>query len=463
MAENDFATAQNYQGTPGLNRVMPQNIDAERAVLAAMILSHDVCEEALSHITADAFYRPAHQKIFEAVLDLYNRNEPVDQLTLADRLQAKGELDAVGGKLAIIELADNAFAMANWTTHADIVKRCALLRDLVKASTRITALGYDAPDDLDSVVEEAEKLIFDVTNKRVESNFKSLPDLLMGTYEELERLSKEQAHLIGVPTGFDDLDKLLTGLRAGELAIVAARPAVGKSSFALNIAVNAAKAGVTVAVFNLEMDAEQIVQRILCSEARVNLGEIRAGNVKDSEWQALADAASRLYNCQIYIDDTAGCNVLDIRTKARRQLRNVERNKGLVIVDYLQLMQPQSQRKNGSRENEVAEMSRGLKILAKELDQPVIALSQLSRAVESRKGKRPQLSDLRESGAIEQDADIVMFIDRVTDPMDADEDRPELGTADIIVAKHRNGPVGTVPLAFIDRFTKFDNLARVQP
>ena len=463
MAESDFSTSEPYQGTPSLNRVMPQNLDAEKAVLAAMILSRDVAEEVLGRLEPASFYRPAHQKIFESMGELYERNEPIDQLTLADRLQARGDLEAVGGKPYIIELASNAFATANWPTHCDIVKRCAMLRDLIKASTRITALAYDAPDDLDEVVEESEKLIMDVTNRKVESNFKEMPNLLMDTYGQLEEMAKQQTHLMGVPTGFKDLDEMLAGLRSGDLIIVAARPAVGNSSLALNIAVNAAKAGCTVAVFSLEMDAEQITQRVLCSEALVNLGDIRAGRVKDSDWQALIDASNRLYNCNIAIDDTPGASILEIRAKARRRLRNVERGKGLVIVDYLQLMQPQSRRSNVNREQEVAEMSRGLKILAKELNQPVIALSQLSRAVESRTGHRPQLSDLRESGSIEQDADIVMFIDRVTDPKDAGEGRPELGTADIIVAKHRNGEVGTKTLSFADQFTKFQDLARVQP
>lgn len=463
MAENNFsAQAQGTnQGNPALNRVMPQNIDAEKAVLAAMILNPDIAEEALGRLEARSFYRPAHQKIFEAMQELYAKNEPIDQLTLADRLQARGDLEAIGGRPYIIDLASNAFATANWQTHADIVKRTAMLRDLVRASTRITALAYDAPDDLDEVVEESEKLLFDVTNKRVESNFRALPDLLMDAYAQLEDMAREQKHLIGVPTGFTDLDKLLTGLRPGELAIVAARPAVGKSAFALNVAINAAKEGCTVALFSLEMDAEQLTQRMLCSEALVSLSEVRAGNVKDSEWQALIDASNRLYECKVYIDDTAMASILEVRAKARRQLRGVEPGKGLIIVDYLQLMQPQTRRANGSREQEVAEMSRGLKVLAKELGQPVIALSQLNRAVESRKGKRPQLADLRESGSIEQDADIVMFIDRVTDPKEQDlSDRPEPGTADIIVAKHRNGPIGTVSLSFNEQFTKFQNLAR---
>ncbi len=460
MAVNDFSLGAMSQGTPGLNRVMPQNLDAERAVLAAMILSKEVVEDIVARMKPDHFYRPAHQKIFTAISELVERGVPVDQLSLADHLAALGELDATGGKPYIIELANNSFALANWSNHVEIVKRCALLRDLIRASTRITALGYDAPDDLDSVVEESEKLILEVTNKRVESNFKDISTLLTEAFDQLGELAKQQSHLVGVPTGFSDLDVMLTGLRSGELIIIAARPAVGKTAFALNLAVNAAKAGITVALFSLEMDAEQLVQRILCTEASVSLSDVRSGRIPSDAWVILTEAANTLSNCSIFIDDTPAASILEIKAKARRQLHNVERGKGLVIVDYLQLMQPQTARRDGNRAVEVAEMSRGLKILAKELGMPVIALSQLSRAVESRTGKRPQLSDLRESGSIEQDADIVAFIDRSVDEAEAGANgRPELGTAEIIVAKHRNGPVGRVTLSFVDRYTKFTNFA----
>ena len=445
-----------------VERIMPQDIDAEKAVLAAMLLGQDteVVEEALMKLSAKDFYRPAHRKIFEAMEELYNKNAPIDQLSLADRLKSRGDLDAIGGKPYIVELGNNTFALANWAHHADIIKRAAMLRDLIGASVRITALGYDAPDDLDEVVETSEKLLFDVTNKRVATNFKSMESLVLDTFDELHELANTKSKYNGVRTGFQDLDDLFGGLRGGDLVILAARPSVGKTALALNIASRAAQLGTSVAFFSLEMSATQLVQRVLSTETRINSKKMQTGQMSQQDWNTLIAASGMLSKLQLWVDDTPSASILEVRAKARRQLRNVEPQKGLIIVDYLQLMQPQNTRTE-SRQVEIAEISRGLKILAKEMDMPIIALSQLSRAVESRQGKRPILSDLRESGAIEQDADIVMFLDRSLSEKEAEqEDRPAWRTADVIVAKHRNGPTGVVSLAFQSEFTRFDNLAR---
>ncbi len=446
-----------------VERIMPQDIDAERAVLAAMLLGADaeVAENAIYKLSADEFYRPAHRKIFEAMCELYNNSVPIDQLSLADRLKSRGDLDAIGGKPYIVDLANNMYALANWSHHADIVKREAMLRSLIGAAVRITALGYDAPDDLDEVVETSEKLLFEVTNRRVETNFKKIDSLVVETFNELQELANTKTKYLGVRTGFADLDDLFGGLRGGDLVILAARPSVGKTALALNIASRAAQLGTSVAFFSLEMSAQQLVQRILSTETKINSKKIQTGQgMTATDWVDLVSASDRLSKLDLWVDDTPGASILEVRAKARRQLRGVEPGKGLIVVDYLQLMQPQNARTE-SRQVEIAEISRGLKILAKEMDMPIIALSQLSRAVESRQGKRPMLSDLRESGAIEQDADIVMFLDRSLSEKEGEaEDRPDYGTADVIVAKHRNGAIGDIHLAFQGNCTRFDNLAR---
>ena len=429
-------------------------MEAEQATLGAMFLSPEAAEGALALLRPEDFMRPAHARIFSAMNDLYSRSVPIDHLSVADRLEAVGELEAAGGKPYLLDVTGVVPTAANWRSYAEIVKRMATLRQLIAAGTDIVALGYDAPDDLDQVVGDAEKIIFDVTNKRVQSNFKNINELLKTSFRELEILAENKQHVTGVPTGFKDLDTLLAGLHKGDLVILAARPSVGKTALALNIAVNAAKKGTAVAVFSLEMSAEQLVQRVLCSEARINLQDVRTGFVKDSDWHAIHTAMGSLAALDFSVDDTPALSILELRAKARRLMRNKEQ--GLIVVDYLQLMQPQGRRNEGNRQTEISEISRGLKILGKELRVPILALSQLSRAVEQRTGKRPQLSDLRESGAIEQDADVVMFIDRNTDPRaEEEEGRPAKGVAEIVVAKHRNGPTGKIELAFMDRFTKF--------
>lgn len=435
-------------------KMEPQNIEAEKSVLAACLLNQEAIEEVAPKLVKENFYRAAHQRIYEAMLDLYVRHIPIDHISLADNLKATGQLEAVGGKPYLVELADNTFALTNWQNHVDIVKRTSILRDLIRASTEINALAYDAPDDLGVVVEESEKILFGVTEKRVSSEFKKMDTLLTDAFDEITKLAEQKNSMAGVPSGFQDVDDLFHGFRGGDLVILAARPGVGKTSFALNLATNSAKLGVTVAFLSLEMSAAQLVQRVLCSEARVNLSRLRAGQLQESDWGAIADASNTLSKLDMYIDDTPSLSILELRAKARRELRGA--SKGLIVVDYLQLMQPPQTRRDGNRAVEVGEISRGLKVLAKEMDMPVIALSQLSRQVEMRGKKRPMLSDLRESGSIEQDADIVMFIDRSMDEVEAEsDDRPNMGEAELIVAKHRNGPTRDIKLAFNAEFTRF--------
>ena len=435
-------------------RQIPHNIEAEQSVLAACLLKPEAFDEIATAVTPDMFFRPAHQIIFQSMLNLHLRNLPLDQISVADNLASQGQLEAAGGKAYLVELGDNSFALTNWLRHAEIVKRMSMLRGLIYASADITALAYDAPDDLNEVVEDAESRLFAVTEKRVSSSFVPINTLLESTFNEI---SSRKAGMAGVPTGFIDLDNLLHGMRGGDLIILAARPGVGKTSFALNLAVNAAKANFPVAFFSLEMSASQLVQRVMCAEAKVKLEHVRAAMLDEYDWGALGDAMNRLSNLHMFIDDTPGLSILEARAKARRELRG--KGQGLIIVDYLQLMMPPQQRRDGNRAVEVGEISRGLKILAKEMDMPVIALSQLSRAIEQRgKDKRPQLSDLRESGSIEQDADIVMFLDRSRDIEEADLDnRPAWGTANLIVAKHRNGATRDITLSWNAESTVFGN------
>lgn len=446
------------QSTTG--RPLPSNVEAEKSVLAACMLNEEAVDEIASSLSPENFYRPAHRLIFEGIANLASRHIPIDQISLADRLAAEGQLEAAGGRPYLVELANNTLSLTNWKSHSEIVRRASLQRDLIYASTNINALAYDAPDDAGQTIEEAERMLFSVTQKRVGSSFMKVGDLLSTVFDQIDELARHKDELAGVGTGFKDVDDLFWGWRGGDLLILAARPAVGKTSFALNVAVNAAKHGASVALFSLEMSATQLVQRILCSEARVNLSKLRTGSLTDADWAPILSATDSLSKLDLWIDDTPGLSLLEMRAKARRQLRDKER--GLIIVDYLQLMQPTKARRDGNRSVEVAEISRGLKVLAKELDVPILSLSQLSRAVEMRGNKRPMLSDLRESGSIEQDADIVMFIDRSTDEAEAEQDgRPPLGTADLIVAKHRNGATRDIRLSFAAEYTKFGDYVDV--
>ncbi len=442
----------------GADRVPPHDLDAEKSLLGAMLLTAEATATALSKVKTEDFYRPAHRRIFDAAAALFAKGEPCDVVTLAARLESTGELEQAGGKPYLLDVVNTVPLAGNVGMYADIVKRMSTLRRLIVAATRIAALGYEAPDDIDGVIEEAERQLFDVTNERIETTFRPIDALMEDGWKKLEELYERQEHLTGVPTGWDELDKLLAGLHRGDLIVVAARPSVGKTAFALNMAVNAAKRGVSVGVFSLEMSAEQLVMRILSSESKVDGQKLRTGRLSDGDWTPIMNAMGRLDQCDLHVDDTPALSIMELRAKARRMFRG--KPNGLLIVDYLQLMQPQRARSE-NRQVEIAEISRGLKILAKELDIPVVALSQLSRAVEQRADKRPMLSDLRESGAIEQDSDVVMFIHRDTykrdDPGD-DGQRghvPPKGVAEIIVAKHRNGPTDTVQLIYHEPFMRF--------
>jgi replicative DNA helicase len=438
--------------------VPPHNLDAEKSLLGAMMLSADAASVGLSLVRADDYYRSAHGRIHAAIEHLFGRGEPIDVITAAARLEASGELEQVGGKGYLLDIVNTVPLAGNVGQYGAIVKRTSMLRRLIQAATRIAALGYQAPDDIDEVVEQAEKAIFDVTNERVETTFRPIEELMAEGWHKLEELYERQEHLTGITTGYPSLNEILAGMHRGDLLILAARPSVGKTAFALNVAVHAAQAGSTVGVFSLEMSSEQLVMRILSSESRVDSSRLRTGRLGDNDWKPIMDAIGRLDVCDLHVDDTPALSVLELRAKARRLLRGKE--KGLIIVDYLQLMQPQRARSE-NRQVEIAEISRGLKILAKELDVPVLALSQLSRAVEQRADKRPILSDLRESGSIEQDSDVVMFIHRDAYGRSEEEDgdgyskMPPKGIAEIIVAKHRNGPTGSTQLVYHESFMRF--------
>ncbi|MDR2197546.1 MAG: replicative DNA helicase [Coriobacteriales bacterium] len=439
---------------PDKGKTLPENLDAERAVLAALILDGEVVDEALALLgDGSSFRREAHRRIYAAISELNAHAIPVDQLSLADRLESNGDLDRVGGKAYIIELANNSFAIYNWQHHAEIVKRMALLRDLISAADHISSLAQSNPDDAATVVEDAEKLLFNATSKRLSSNFIQLGDLLDEVSGKMEEMASSQTHIQGVPTGFPSLDHLLAGMRAGDLIVLAARPGIGKSALALNIALNAAREGTTVAFFSLEMPAAQLAQRIIASQSSVKATKIRDATLTQADWGQIVEAISRVYSYEFYIDDSPGLSLLELRAKARRQLRNARA--GLIVVDYLQLMQSKASQLR-DRWLEVGEISRGLKVLAKELGMPIVALSQLNRAVEGRKDKRPQLADLRESGSIEQDADVVMFIDRSTSEEEALlPGRPGPGMAKLIVGKNRNGATKDIDLLFDETLTRF--------
>lgn len=420
------------------------------------MLSLGVFEEVVQKLKPESFFRPAHRIIFETMREMTSKSIPIDVISVADQLTAKNQLEAVGGQAYLLELTDNTFALTNWNHHADIVARDAIRRDLLYASASISALAYDSPADTTELIGKAEASLFGVTEQRVASTFKSIVELVEQTNNEIADMANRDTAIQGVQTGFIDVDKLFCGLRGGDLIILAARPAVGKTSFAMNLAANAAKIGSTVVLFSLEMSSVQITQRIIASEAQVPLHRLRSGQLSEADMLAIVNAEAGLTaNNTLYIDDSPSLTITELRTKARRLFRDVKN--GLIIVDYLQLMQPVIPRPN-ARQVEVAEISRGLKVLAKELDIPIIALSQLSRSIDQRGDKRPMLSDLRESGSIEQDADIVMFLDRSTSEAEAESDkRPDLGEAELIVAKHRNGPTRDIKLTFVGEYTKFTN------
>ena len=441
----------------GTHQGLPNNPDAEANVLSAMLLSNEVVEEALTELLPDDFYRPMNKALFETMHDMYDRSLPIDSITLIDYLSSKNKLQGVGGEAYILELMGQTLSLVNWQHHASIVRRDAMLREIIGATNQINQLAYNAPTDTKEVVERAESMLLSVTDREVKNAYKPLNDFLIEAFNEAKEVCEAGGVAAGVPTGYPSLDRMLMGLREGQLVIIGARPAVGKTSFALNLALNAASEGYTVAFFSLEMSGKEIAQRFICAHAQVSMSNFRTGKISPQEWANIGQAAEDLSSLDILIDDTPGITVTEIRAKARRMLHNKE--KAIIILDYLQLVSPPAGRRAESRTVEVSEMSRALKIMAKELAVPVISLSQLSRAVESRTGKRPQLSDLRESGSIEQDADIVMFLDRSSNEQEAGrEDRPPEGITRIIVAKNRSGPIGDVDLVFLAASTKFYEL-----
>ncbi|MBQ9691453.1 MAG: replicative DNA helicase [Eggerthellaceae bacterium] len=443
------------------NQPLPSDIEAEKSVLAACLIKDDVANEVVSLLKAQDFTHAGHKTIFEHMVEILRENKHFDLVTLRDSLSVKDELKGVGGPSYLSELGSFTSSLLGWRNHVEIVRRIALQRDLIFAALDIQSLAYDPPQDIKELVGEAEKSLFNTTETRLNTTAVPINELVSQVYEEIATMAEHAGAMMGVATGFIDLDKIFWGWRGGDLVILAARPSVGKTALALNMAINAAKTQTRVAVFSLEMSATQLMQRVLCSEARVSLSKVRQGQVKQNDIELLLNATTTLSNVDLVIDDSPGLTLFELRAKARRLFKDIKSDpekKGLIIIDYLQLMQPATPRRDGNRAVEVAEISRGLKVLAKELDVPILALSQLSRAVESRGNKRPMLSDLRESGAIEQDADIVMFIDRSIDAMEAERsDRPPLNTADVIVAKHRNGSTGDVRLSFSGEFTHFDN------
>jgi replicative DNA helicase len=436
-----------------LRRVPPQNLEAEESVLGGILLDNAALDQMIELVQADDFYRGAHRKIFRAMLDLSERNEPVDLITLAEALKGRGDLADVGGTAFLADLAVRVPTAANVVHYARIVRERAVLRGLITAATEIATRGYEASDDVAGLLDRAEQLIFDIAERQTRNGFARLADILVGSLKQIERLYEQKQSVTGVPTGFADLDRITSGFQPSDLIIVAGRPSMGKTAFCLNIAENAAlRFDVGVAVFSLEMSKEQLAMRMLCSEARVDLARVRTGHLSDREFPHLALAAGRLADAPIFIDDSPALSVMELRAKARRLKRDPSSKLGLIVVDYIQLMR--SSQGRDSREQEISEISRSLKALAKELNVPVVALSQLNRQVESRTPPIPRLADLRESGAIEQDADVIIFLYREEYYK---EDSDKKGLAEIIVSKQRNGPTGEVELTFLREYTRFEN------
>jgi len=435
-----------------IQKLPPQNIEAEQAVLGAIIFDNEALPATLElRLEADDFYKEAHRRIYRAILELYDKNEPIDIVTLTDYLRRKGDIDAVGGLPYLSTLADSVPTSANIRYHAKIVSEKALLRSLIRTATNITTRVYEETSEADQLVDEAEQAIFDIADQRTKSSFSTMKEVIKDTFKLIEQLYDRKEAITGVSTGFKDLDEITSGFQPGDLIIVGGRPGMGKTAFALNIAQNTAvNLRVPVAVFSLEMSKEQLAMRMLCSESMVDSSRVRKGFIGREDWPRLTNAAGRLADAPIFIDDSSAITVLEIRAKARR-LKKEHGGLAMIVVDYLQLMR--SRGKFERREQEISDISRSLKGLAKELKVPVVALSQLNRSVESRQEKIPSLADLRESGAIEQDADVIIFLYRE----ELYSKTATKGAADIIVAKQRSGPTGTVKLSFKAECTKFQD------
>jgi replicative DNA helicase len=440
--------------SPSASRVPPHNLDAEESLLGAMLLSRDATAVAIERCSIADFYKPSHGHVFSAIVSLYGRGEPADAVSVAEELRRVGVLEEVGGTATLVSLQANTPAISSAARYARIVEENALLRRLIGVAQEIAEIGYGLPEDVTEAVDRAETLVFDVAQRRTTDSVAPLQDLLSKSLDRLEELYGRDESITGVPTGYQDLDEMLAGLQPSNLVVVGARPSMGKTAFALGMASHAATQGTPVLFFSLEMSHLEIAQRVLCAEARVDATRMRNGRLVENDWSKISHAIGRLGNAPLFIDDNPNVTVMDIRAKARRM--KAREGLGLVVVDYLQLMTGRNSAEN--RQVEISEISRGLKILARELAIPVVALSQLSRSLESRSDKRPMLADLRESGAIEQDADVVMFIYR--DEV-YNHESGEQGTAEVLVAKHRNGPTGSVQLAFVGHYARFANMARV--
>ncbi|MBR3162609.1 MAG: replicative DNA helicase [Clostridia bacterium] len=438
-----------------LGKIPPHDLEAEQAVLGSMLTDKDAVIASIETLKPESFYREDNRLIYEAMLNLYNNSEPIDIITIKSELESIGKFEQVGGLEYLASLPDKVPTTANVQKYINIVEEKGILRNLIRTANEIINLGYDPTEDVEDIMDNAEKKIFNIMQNKNQKGYTPIKDVLVESFNQLEELYNRKQHITGVPTGFSELDYKTAGFHGSDLILIAARPAMGKSAFALNIATNAAtKANVPVAIFSLEMSKEQMVNRMLCSEAMVDSNKVRTGKLEEDDWVKLAETIGPLSEAEIYIDDTPGISVMEIRAKCRKL--KLEKNIGMVVIDYLQLVQASSKR-FGSREQEISEISRSLKVLAKELDVPVIALSQLSRAVEQRPDHRPMLSDLRESGAIEQDADIVMFLYR-DDYYNEDSEKKDI--AEVIIAKHRAGSTGTVELLWLGNYTKFVNLEK---
>ena len=437
------------------DRTPPQNIEAEQAVLGAIFLEPEALVTASERLTSEDFYRAAHQRIYSVMIHLAEKGEPVDLVTVTAELQDKKWLEEIGGVSYLSDLANAVPTAANVDYYSQIVEEKSLLRRLIRVATNIAAEGYAEEDEVDTILNEAEKTILEVSHKKNSGAFISIKDVLVEAYDNIEQLQNRTDDITGIPTGFTELDRITAGFQRNDLIIVAARPSVGKTAFALNISQNVAtKTDENVAIFSLEMGAAQLVMRMICAEGNIDAQRLRTGSLEEEDWTKLTMAMGSLSKAGIYIDDTPGIKVNDIRAKCRRLKQ--EKGLGMILIDYLQLIRGDG-RSGENRQQEVSEISRSLKAIARELEVPVIALSQLSRGVESRQDKRPMMSDIRESGSIEQDADIVAFLYR-DDYYDKESENKDI--IEIIIAKQRNGPVGTVELAFVKEYNKFVNLER---
>ena len=443
--------------TATADRTLPHNLEAERSVLGAVLIRNDAINHATEIIDADDFFREAHRAIFNSMIALSERNQAIDLVTLKDELARTGQLDGVGGPAYVASLVDGVPRALNVEHYARIIKEKSTLRSLIYSANRILTTAYDGEQEADLQLDEAERAIFEIADDRLRTGFVPLRDLVHGSFEKLEQLGKRGALVTGVPTGFEQLDEMTSGLQPSDLVIVAARPSMGKTSFILNVAQHVGtKTEMTVGVFSLEMSKEQLFVRLLTAEGRIDAHRFRSGFLAEKDYDRLSHALGTLVEARVFIDDTPALGVLEMRAKARRL--KAEHGLHLLVVDYIQLMQARGRHDN--RQQELASISRALKGLAKELHVPIVALSQLSRAPEARADHRPQLSDLRESGALEQDADLVLFIYREEVYEQKEENE---GVAEIIIGKQRNGPIGTVRLAFVKEYTRFENLEWRQP